>query len=194
MDKSLLPANSLKPPKKFFADPPLIGNERLEDYKLFFAEIAAAAKPLDFIAWLFVRDMTDVWWEIRREKKILIEIIKQKQRESAFTGLTRADFIKQARLAEKMSKPTDEDDEPSRFRLKDSPPIEKEQEDPIASQARVYLHGGGEIEASYRRIAALEFRRNTFLREVERRNLIVARNADKAASDIVDAEFTEPGE
>ena len=37
----------------------------------------------------------------------------------------------------------------------------------------------------------LEFRRSALLREVERRNQIVARDADKAASSIVDAEFTE---
>ena len=88
--------------------------------------------------------------------------------------------------------PRDEDDEPSVFRRKGSEPIEKEQEDPILSLARAYLHDeSGAIEGCDRRISALEIRRNTLLREVERRNQIVARDADKAASGIVDAEFTE---
>jgi len=86
----------------------------------------------------------------------------------------------------------DEDDEPSMFRKKGSEPIEKKQEDPISSLAQAYLHDdGNDIEACDRRISALESRRSALLREVERRNQIVARDADKAASSIVDAEFTE---
>jgi len=77
------------------------------------------------------------------------------------------------------------------FRKKGSEPIEKNQEDPISLLAKTYLHGGNEIEGCDRRISALEFRRSALLREVERRNQIVARDADKAASGIVDAEFTE---
>jgi hypothetical protein len=70
--------------------------------------------------------------------------------------------------------------------------MEKKQEDPISSLARAVLHDdSGTIEGCDIRISRLEFRRNTLLREVERRNQIVARDADKAASGIVDAEFTE---
>jgi len=86
----------------------------------------------------------------------------------------------------------DEDDEPSMFRKKGSEPMEKKQEDPISSLARAVLHDdSGTIEGCDIRISRLEFRRSTLLREVERRNQIVARDADKAASAIVDAEFTE---
>jgi hypothetical protein len=61
----------LSPPAgiaELFADPPLVGNEAREEYDRLFAAIATAAKPADAIAWLFVRDITDLSWEIRREK------------------------------------------------------------------------------------------------------------------------------
>ena len=194
MPKSTTPATkpieSSKELERFLGDPPLIGNERLEDYLAFASRIERAAKPADDIAWLLVRDLTNIWWEIRRERFIKVEMIKQKQREAvAQIGLTRADFIRQERAAERMLR--DEDDEPSMFRKKSSEPAEKNQEDPMSSLARVYLDDPSGIEGCDRRIAALEFRRSALLREVDRRNQIVARDADKAASDILDAEFTE---
>jgi hypothetical protein len=195
MEKSLVAAKPIEPSKeleRFFGDPPLIGNERLEDYLAFFSVIERAAKPADDIARLLIPDLVNVWWEIRRERSIKVAIIKQKQREAVATvGLTRADFEKQRLLAHKTSMPRVEDDEPSMFRKKGSEPVEKKQEDPISSLAMVYLQDSSAIEGCDRRLSALEFRRSALLREVERRNRIVARDADKAASDFVDAEFTE---
>jgi hypothetical protein len=197
MKKSLLAAKPNEPSKeleRFFGDPPLIGNERLEDYSAFCSAIKSAAKPADNIARLLVRDLVNTWWEIRRERLIKVYIIKQKQQEAVAKSLghTRVDYERERRAAERMSMPRDEDDEPSVFRKKGSEPIEKKQEDPISSLAQAYLHDDGNaIEACDRRIAALEFRRSALLREVERRNQIVARDADRAASSIFDAEFAE---
>ena len=191
MKKSLVPAKRLKPSKeleRFFGDPPLIGSERLEDYLAFCSVIERAAKPADDIAVLLVRDLVDIWWEIRRERLIKIEIIKQEQREYVAETMlpNRADLER-----ERLRLARDEDDEPSMFRKKGSEPIEKNQEDPISLLAKTYLHGGNEIEGCDRRISALEFRRSALLREVERRNQNMAREADKTASGIIDAEFTE---
>ena len=152
--------------------------------------IERAAKPADDIARLLVRDLVNIWWEIRRERFIKVLIIKQKQREAvAQVGLYSSRFERDRRAAERMLR--DEDDEPSMFRKKGSEPIEKNQEDPMSSLARVYLHDSSGIEGCDRRIAALEIRRSALLREIDRRNQIVARDADKATSDILDAEFTE---
>jgi hypothetical protein len=196
MKKSLVAAKPIEPSKeleRFFGDPPLIGNERLEDYLVFWSLIEKAAKPADDIARLLVRGLTDICWEIRREGSIKVEIIKKKQQDAVAKsqGYTRADYERERRAAERTSTPRDEDDEPSMFRKKGSEPIEKKQEDPISSLGQAYLHDDGTIEGCYRRIAVLEFRRSALLREVERRNQIVARDADRAAADIVDAEFKE---
>jgi hypothetical protein len=191
MKKSLVAAKPIGPSnelEKFFGDPPLLGAEPLEDYKAFCSVIERAAKPADDIARLLVRDLVNIWWEIRRERLIKVETIKQKQREYVSKTMfpNRADLERERlRLARV------EDEAPSMFRKKGEP-VEKKQEDPISSLAQAYLHDdGNDIEACDRRISALESRRSALLREVERRNQIVARDADKAASSIVDAEFTE---
>ena len=85
MKKSLMPAKPIEPSKeleRFFGDPPLIGNERLEDYLAFSSVIERAAKSADDIARLLVQDLVNIWWEIRRERLIKGYIIKQKQREA----------------------------------------------------------------------------------------------------------------
>ena len=85
MKKSMTPAKPIESSKeleRFLGDPPLIGNERLEDYLAFASRIERAAKPADDIARLLVRDLTNIWWEIRRERFIKVQIIKQKQREA----------------------------------------------------------------------------------------------------------------
>jgi hypothetical protein len=195
MKKCLVAAKPIEPSKElewFFGPPPLIGNERLEEYLAFSSVIERAAKAADDICRILVRELVNIWWEIRRERLIKVEIIKQKQREAvANVGHTRADYEKERQLAHKMSTPRDEDDEPSMFRKKGSEPVEKKQEDQISSLAKVYLQDGSAIDGCDRRLSAFEFRRSALLREVERRNQIVVRNADKAASAFVDAEFTE---
>ena len=52
MNKSLAakPIETSKELERFFGDPPLIGNERLEDYLAFYSRIERAAKPADDIA------------------------------------------------------------------------------------------------------------------------------------------------
>jgi hypothetical protein len=103
MTKSLVAAKPIEPSKeleRFLGDPPLIGNERLENYLAFSSRIERDAKPADDIARLLVRDLVNIWWEIRRERLIKGEIIKQKQRESVATvGHTRADYVRMSRAA-----------------------------------------------------------------------------------------------
>src|ERR1700730_10042487 len=98
MSRALVPTKLVKPPKElenFFDDPPLVGTERREDYENFFSMIAMAAKPADAIAWLLVKDVVYLSWEIRRERRIKAEIIKLRQKEANFASelaITRADF------------------------------------------------------------------------------------------------------
>ena len=79
MQHTLVKRSPIKLPKElaqFFADPPLALNEKREDYEQLFAAFAAAAKPADAIAWMFVRDFTDLSWEIRRQKNLKVQMIK----------------------------------------------------------------------------------------------------------------------
>src|ERR1700751_751563 len=67
MKKSLVAAKPIEPSKeleRFLGEPPLIGNERLEDYWAFSSRIERGAKPADEIARILVRDLVNIWWGI----------------------------------------------------------------------------------------------------------------------------------
>ena len=60
MSRSLLAEKPIKPPKelkKFFDDPPLVGDERREDYENLFATLAMTVKPADAIEWMYLGDV-----------------------------------------------------------------------------------------------------------------------------------------
>jgi hypothetical protein len=70
MNRALV-KRTTKPPKElasFFADPPLVGDESREDYDNLFSALAAAVKPVDAIAWIYLGDFTNLTWEITRER------------------------------------------------------------------------------------------------------------------------------
>jgi hypothetical protein len=72
----------IKPPAalaQLFADPPLAGDEKQEDFDNLFSAVAAAVNPGDAIAWLLTRDITDLSWEIRRERRLKLQFIKSKE-------------------------------------------------------------------------------------------------------------------
>lgn len=190
MNKSLVPTENIKPPKElkhFFDDPPLVGNERREDFENLFLTIATAVKPADPIEWILARDVVVYAWEIRRERRIKADIIKLKQRE-AQTGsshrLTRADY---SALAEA-------EEESSEFEKMESKPQPKKKEDPAAFLAEAYVLGDRDIDIIDTRIASYEHRRNASLREISYYNEAMARRADKATRDVIDGEFTEAAE
>jgi hypothetical protein len=79
MKRALVKLSKVKPPaglKPLFDDPPLVGDEKWEDYDNFFSLVAADFSPRDVIEWLYTRDFTDLSWEIRRERKLKLVYIK----------------------------------------------------------------------------------------------------------------------
>ena len=85
MSRSLVTAEKITPPREletFFDDPPLVGNERREDFEHLFLTIAAAVKPADAIEWMLTRDVLMYSWEIRRERRIKADIIELKRKEA----------------------------------------------------------------------------------------------------------------
>jgi hypothetical protein len=68
--QSLVQAASIAPPKELafmFADPPLVGDEKREDFDKLLIAIAGAVNPADEIVWLSVLGIANLSWEIRRE-------------------------------------------------------------------------------------------------------------------------------
>jgi hypothetical protein len=98
MSRSLVTKKPVKLPKeleKFFENPPLVGNERPEDYDAVFLAIATVVKPEDVIQWILTREFADISWELQRERQIKAGIIMFKQKEARNPSgmvMTRADF------------------------------------------------------------------------------------------------------
>jgi hypothetical protein len=63
-----------------FGDPPLLRTEDPQHYFLLLRTIAQQTAPKNAIEWLWVKDVVDLTWEIRRLRKFrtaLIEISRQ---------------------------------------------------------------------------------------------------------------------
>jgi hypothetical protein len=59
-----------------FANPALVGDETREDYDDLFHAIVAVVKPKDAIAWLFAGRLTDLSWELKRERNLKRLVLK----------------------------------------------------------------------------------------------------------------------
>jgi hypothetical protein len=80
MTRSLVTKKSFRLPtalENLFDNPPLVGNERREDYDAFCLEIEIALGPTDFILWMQIREFADISWELRRERRIKAAIYVQ---------------------------------------------------------------------------------------------------------------------
>jgi hypothetical protein len=188
MNRSLVTKKSFRLPKaleKLFDDPPLVGNERREDYDAFCLEIEKALGPTDFILSLLTREFADISWELRRERRIKAAIIMLKQQEARIQlgiGMTRADFERQKL----------ENANPSAFKKRVSTPEVREDESESLPEA--YMLGHREIDLIDTRIASYMFRRDAVLRHIERYSESLARKLDRAAPDIIEGEFSDAAE
>jgi hypothetical protein len=106
VNRSLVTTQHIKPPKDleaFFDNPPLVGLERREDYDDLFSLIARAEIPSDAIDWLLLKDLADLAWEIRRERRIKMEIVKINQIE-VICDLLKSTFDKADRLGSALNR------------------------------------------------------------------------------------------
>jgi hypothetical protein len=206
-----------KPPKElasFFADPPLVGDESREDYDNLFSVLAAAAKPVDAIAWIYLGDFTNLTWEIRRERSL-----KQRAVEAARKGIVRGllmpppppprptlfpgqlmffDEVEpdpvRASKVETASKDADQWASDPKARRRIDKELAERGYDQGYILARALTNSASDIDTIDQRISAYEYRRNAILREIDRHSESMARRLDRAASEIIDGEFTEAAE
>jgi hypothetical protein len=183
MTRSLVAKKSFRLPtalEKLFDNPPLVGNERREDYDAFCLEIEIALGPTDFILWIQIREFADISWELRCERRIKAAIIMFKQREALKPTMvmTRADFACF----------NEEQENPSAFKKRLPKP---EVRDESESLPEAYMLGHREIDIIDTRIASYLFRRHAVLREIERYSESLARKLDKTSPDIIEGEFSE---
>ena len=199
--------SKIKPPaglEQLFDDPPLAANEKREDYDNFFSAVAAAVNPGDAIAWLFTRDISDLSWEIRRERRLKLQVIKSAEEDIVrkllmppskplpFTGelLSLSDAFLVDPEAENEAKRWASD--PKARRRIDRELTEKGYDASYISTAALNQKAD-DIDAIDRRIASYELRRMAALRAIEHYSERLARRLD-AASDVIEGQFTEAAE
>jgi hypothetical protein len=210
MTRSLTKVTRITPPPeltRLFSDPPLVGKESREDYERLFISIANAAKPADSIAWLFVRDLTDLSWEIIRERKLKQQVLNYSYRQEIRRLLTPprdSEALGQLMTffpspeAQKIASEVDEKVKQWANDPKARQKIEKglaDQGHDAASISRMAQVACDEqVDAIDRRIASYELRRMAALRMVENYNEALSRRLKAASADVIDAEFTEAAE
>jgi hypothetical protein len=202
VSRSLLTTKRISPPKELealFDDLPLVGSERREEYDALFSAIASAEIPSDAIDWMLLKDLVDLVWEIRRERRIKMEVIKLNQTE-VICDLMKSTFDTADKLGSAMNRiffarPKAQlwaSDPASRksieFKLKEKG------HDPDSVVAQAYLRGARDIDVIDKRIALYELRRNAILKEIGLRSERKAQKLAKVSSDVIEGEFTEAAE
>ena len=204
-------SSPLKPPEELahlFADPPVTRNERREDYDRIFVAIAAATKPADVIAWMHVRDIADLSWEIRREKNLKNYILRaaeiyfverfltpppppSKPRADGSFNFFRTDPGPDPQAREEARQWAIGDPE---ARLKIVKKLADGGDDASSILFSALQRSHSQIDAIDKRIATYELRRMAALRAIEQYDEKLARRLKAASSEAIEAEFTEVAE
>jgi len=189
------PTNELS---EVFGEPALVGLEKREVYDGFLSLIASAIKPTDPIGWLLTKDVTDLSWDIRRERIIKVEIIKYYQKEVV------AELIKSlappGQFMTAMYRIFQADDDLTLWetdpeaRVKIDEALAAKGHSTSAVLARAYMRGATQIDTIDKRIAVYERRRDTTLSEAGLWNDRLRQQLDQATTAIIEGEFTEAAE
>jgi len=198
-----------KPPKElasFFANPPLVGDESREDYDNLFSVLAAAVKPVDAIAWIYVGDFTNLAWEIKRERWLKQRAVEAARKDLVerlltpplpFTGELKffsAPDAERAYELEKASKEAEQWASDPKARRRIDKELAERGYDQAYILEQALTNSASGIDAIDKRISTYEYRRSAILREIDRHSESMARKLDRASSEIIDGEFTEAAE
>jgi hypothetical protein len=196
MGHAVINASLISPPKelaRFFADPPLIGQEKREDYDLCSSAIIAATNPSDGIAWLYTLDLINLTWEIMRERKIKADIVKSSETDVVALALKAIN----AKHSFRLNADIENSDKARRWATDATSRqrYDKELADGGFTDseiiAQAYIRGAGNIDAIDRRIASYELRRMATLRALELHNENLVRRLTPKAHAVIEAEFSD---
>jgi hypothetical protein len=183
---------------QIFGNPALVGSEKLEDYEKLAATIESAMKPSDAIGWLFMRDITDWSWEIRRERilkgktvdyyvrEIVMELMKSRL---ASEGLFDTAYHRIFGGYEFQQWMTDPD-----YRAGYDKELADKGYDASFILAQAYMRGADTIEAIDKRIAFHEERRNTALKNSGIWSEGLQRRLEQATPEVIEGEYTAVAE
>src|SRR3954463_2660003 len=178
----------------FFNDPPLVRDEKREDYELFFSAIVADVKPCGAMDWLLARDVADLSWEIKREKNHKGMVVKIAQSDliskllspskPSLLGLPHV--IPGAPKTDKIARQWINDSE---IQKKVGNQLAKKGYDASYILTAALNRAAPHIDAIDRRIGIYELRRNGAMKAIEQYCEASARRPA-----VIDGEFTEAAE
>ena len=151
--------------KKLWGPPPIPRTEDPAVYWKLGQAMAEAVQPADLIEWMYLKDVVDYTWEIRRLRKYKVELIAIQERS----------FLSQAREV--------------------FPPKEMRRwEEHFATgfgETEAFLKAFESFESINRLLDVAESRRTATLNEIASYRKNFARHLRKASDDIIEGEFTE---
>ena len=184
---------------QIFGNPALAGAENPEDYEKLFANIESAIKPPDAMGWLFMRDVTDWTWEIRRERILKGEIIKYYVKEIV-GELIKSELAPEGQFDTAHFRVFGAGEEFAQWvtdpeaRAGIDKELAAKGYEPSFILAQAYVRGADKIEAIDKRIAFHEQRRSSALKEAGSWSDRFRQRLELATSEVIDAEFTEATE
>jgi hypothetical protein len=178
-----------------FGDPPLIRGEKREDYEKLFSLIATAINPKDSLVWLLAREFTNLSWEIQRERKLKVSIIKFEELKSI------AKLLSPARPSVLgMPQPPPTMDKIAKLWSADAETLQvidnklaKEGFDASFVMMKALQEIDSQIEAIDRRIENFEWSRMAVLKSISQYSEASARRL-AASTEVIEGEYTEAAE
>jgi hypothetical protein len=145
--------------------PALLSSEDSEIYRKYLLMVAQAVRPADIIEWLWLKDIVDYTWEVRRLRRIKSQLIERHHDQ------LRRELIERHVQAGK--------------------PVPKKITIGEFTTVGFFVEELDNYERIDALLAAAEGRLIALLREIDRRRDGLASRLRKASDDIVDGEFTE---
>jgi hypothetical protein len=198
MDRALVKGFTRTVPpglETLFNDPPLVGDEKREDYENLFWAVVAAIKPSDAVVWLLARDFADLQWEIQRERKLKLNILKLAQLEwiSKFLSPARPALLELPHMPPTTEKLAELWSADAETRQSIDNKLAKKGFDASFVMTQALKRAAPQIEAIDRRIGTYEMRRMAAMKAIEQYSEASARRL-AASTDVIDGEFTEAEE
>jgi hypothetical protein len=182
-----------------FGEPPLIGDERLQDYNSLFGAMAKSVSPHCVIQWLYLKDVVDITWQISRERRNEVATVKLYQK-GVILELLKSTYDDPGSADSAVYRIFSAADEAQKWA---SDPVAcKEIEATLLARgfttdeilAKAYISAGSSVDSIQRRIESYEKRRSNIMREIERRDELFARMVGSAALDVIEGDFSEAAE
>jgi hypothetical protein len=161
--KSQIPADI----EELWGEPALLSFEDPEIYRKLLLKILADVKPTDAIEWMWLKDIADHSWEIRRLRRLKVHLIERRH------DALRRQYIEQCTQA---GKPV-----PDKILINEF------------TTAQFWVEELGSYERVDALLASAEGRLLALLREIGKRRESLASRLRKASDDVIDGEFKELG-